>query len=323
MTLGSGRRGRHRRSRDPWAVPLVLIIAVILLAAIVLSRVGTVVLPKRVMVAGGVTTPVTRAVQRMQLVTPVFATAGTLRLRLPVPAEAVTTVAFHQASSKNAVTMTSLVPIMELKTASRLAAQKRAAKNATSTPPPAGATAASATAASTTAASSSGTPTISTGDVWGGKVIRLWRSGRTGKPETAVDVGAAPGTQVVAPVNGTVVYVRAYKLYGTIDDYEVHIAPDGQPELDVVLIHITDVCVTPGQRVEAGATVVAAVRRLSKSTSLQLAQYTADGGDHTHLQVNRTPKPGSIWVSTPGSPMAVPIEGSDDASAPPMEAPEP
>jgi murein DD-endopeptidase MepM/ murein hydrolase activator NlpD len=309
ITLGRGRRGR-RRGRDPWAVPLVATIAVFLLSALAISTIGGATRPARVTVEGGTSAPVGAALAKLERPTPFFATCGTLKLRLPVPAEAITAVAFHQASFNNAVAMVSLAPTIDLATASRIAAAKRAAKAATATPVPAG-DASQATAA------------VGANDTWGGKVIRLWRSGRGGKPETAVDVGAAPGTPVVAPVDGTVVYVRQYKLYGKYDDFEVHISPTGSPGVDVVLIHVTGVCVTPGQAVEAGVTKVATVRKLSKSTTLQLAEYTADGGDHTHLQINRTPRPGSLWVSTPTGPVAVPFQGSSEQTQPTAEAPDP
>jgi hypothetical protein len=149
----------------------------------------------------------------------------------------------------------------------------------------------------------------------------LWRSARSGKPNTAADVGAPPGTPVVAPVDGTVVYVRTYKLYGKYDDYEVHISPkDGSP-IDVVLIHISDVCVKAGDRVEAGITQVACVRRLSRLMTMQLAQYTADGGDHTHLQINRLAGPGRIWVSQPSGPVALPFAVAASSTVTPTVAP--
>ncbi len=75
-----------------------------------------------------------------------------------------------------------------------------------------------------------------------------------GKPDTAADVGAKPGSAVFSPVTGTVVKVKKYKLYGKWDDYELHIQPDGHPGLDVVMIHVTDVCCRPGDRVLAGVT---------------------------------------------------------------------
>jgi murein DD-endopeptidase MepM/ murein hydrolase activator NlpD len=313
ITLGSGRRGRHRGKQDSWVTPLVAIIAVFLLSALAISGIGGASRLQRAALGGGSSAPIGAALDKLVRPTPVFATCGTLRLHLPVPAETITAVAFHQASFNNALALESLAPTIDLVTASRIAAAKRAAKTATVTPAPNVAATSAAIATAATVPS----------DIWGGKVIRLWRSGRSGKPETAVDVGAAPGTPVVSPVDGTVVYIRQYKLYAKYDDYEVHISPTGSPGVDVVLIHITGVCVTPGQTVEAGVTKIATVRKLSKYTSLQLAEYTADGGDHAHLQVNRTPSPGSLWVSTPAGPVVVPFQGSLEQTQPTAEALEP
>ncbi|HEX9092803.1 MAG TPA: M23 family metallopeptidase, partial [Coriobacteriia bacterium] len=194
--------------------------------------------------------------------------------------------------------------------------QKRAQKAGTATATPEldaymGAASATSAASGSGTASSAATASPQTPapppDLWTGKVIQLWRSGRVGKPNTAVDVGAAPGTPVLAPVDGTVVYIRTYKLYAKYQDYEVHISPTEAPNADCVVIHITDVCVTPGQRVEGGLTQLAKVRLLSKYTGLQLKDYTADGGDHTHVQFNRVPKPGSLWISTPAGEKVVPF----------------
>ena len=41
-----------------------------------------------------------------------------------------------------------------------------------------------------------------------GKVLRMWRA-RPGKPDTAADVGAKPGTNVISPVTGTVVKIKS------------------------------------------------------------------------------------------------------------------
>lgn len=213
--------------------------------------------------------------------------------------------AFHQATFNHAVPMVSLAPDMSLANAKTIAAELRAVASGTATCAPSAA-AANAAAASATVPK----------DTWRGSVIRLYRSGRSGKPDTAVDVGAEPGTPVLAPTDGTVVLVRTYKLYSKYDDYEVHIAPTGQTDVDVVVIHITEVCVQPGQRVEGGVTRIASVRKLSHLTGLQLKDYAADGGDHTHVQVNRLPQAGMIWISTPGGPKAVPfVTGAGAASS--------
>ena len=124
-----------------------------------------------------------------------------------------------------------------------------------------------------------------------GYALRLWRPNRPGKPDTAVDVGALAGTPVVSPVDGVVLKVKRYKLYGKYDDYQVHIAPDGYNTVDVVLIHLNNVSVKQGDRVEAGVTQVAQVRRLSNLMTLELGSYTAGPGDHTHLQLNNIKNP--------------------------------
>jgi hypothetical protein len=91
---------------------------------------------------------------------------------------------------------------------------------------------------------------------------------------------------VVSPVDGTVVKVKRYKLYGQYTDYEIHIVPDGYPDLDCVLIHVTDVAVTPGAKVAAGMTKIAEIRDLPASVNPQLKRFTRNGGYHVHLQLN-------------------------------------
>jgi murein DD-endopeptidase MepM/ murein hydrolase activator NlpD len=307
MTLRTSARSPRRRrrvSRDPWLVPLLIVVAAFLLAAVALARPGTTRPAELQAVATSRPTAET-TIAKLVRPTPAFATCGALRLRLPVPAESVTAVAFHQSSINHAVAMASLVPEISTGAAARLAAQKRTASATVAPAAPATATVAATVTA--TAASS---------DVWTGRAIRLWRSGRSGSPDTAVDVGANAGTPVFAPVDGTVVYVREYQLYGKYPDFEVHIAPTGAADVDVVLIHISDVCVAPGDKVTAGITRLASVRRLSNLTTLQLGKYTTDGGNHTHVQVNRLPRPGSIWVSLPTGAAIVPFAALVASSAP-------
>jgi murein DD-endopeptidase MepM/ murein hydrolase activator NlpD len=194
--------------------------------------------------------------------TPLLARYGSLYLRLPVDASAVTQVAFHQASGDKAVHLEALVPDTSVKTA----AETRAVVRPKVKP----------------AADDEEAATI-----WDGSVIRLWRSNRRGAPDTAIDCGADPGTDVFAPLSGVVVAVRPYKLYGRYDDFEIHIRPDGFDDLDLVLIHVDDVSVRAGDRVEGGITRIACVRKMSDKTDLPLAAYTRNGGDHVHVQLNR------------------------------------
>jgi hypothetical protein len=64
--------------------------------------------------------------------------------------------------------------------------------------------------------------------------------------------------------------------------------------MDVVLIHVADVQVQAGQRVEGGITRLAVVRKMSDKMELQLGGYTANGGDHVHVQVNAVKTPGEL-----------------------------
>ena len=132
-----------------------------------------------------------------------------------------------------------------------------------------------------------------TGDKWmSGEFIRCYRSESAGPKLSAIDCGGAVGTTVYAPVSGTVVKVKKYNLYDneSYPDYQVHIQPQGRPDLDVVLIHLTNVSVKKGDHVDGGQTPLAKIRDVYAyiGDSMQLRNYTAkgDNGNHTHIQVN-------------------------------------
>ncbi len=130
-----------------------------------------------------------------------------------------------------------------------------------------------------------------TGDEWmTGEFIRCFRSSNGGPRMSAIDCGGAPGTTVYAPVSGTVVRVTEYKLYDEYPDIRIHIQPDGNADLDVVMIHLQNATVEAGDRVEAGETPLAQIRDVYAyiGDEMQLKDYTAedDMGNHTHIQVN-------------------------------------
>ncbi|MBW3664068.1 MAG: M23 family metallopeptidase [Actinobacteria bacterium] len=82
--------------------------------------------------------------------------------------------------------------------------------------------------------------------------------GRGGPATGAVDVALPPGTDVRAPVTGTIAAVSPYALYGgTITDILVEIEPEGRPDVRVVMYHLEDVQVAVGDAVTAGDTVIA------------------------------------------------------------------
>lgn len=182
--------------------------------------------------------------------TPLFATCGRVKLRLPVDTKVVTMLGFHQATSGNA---RQLVPVVVEK------------------------------------------PRYGSFPIDGFAPVSerrvpthlFYRTGRSGTPDRACDVGAPAGTAVLSPVDGTVTELKHYSLYKVTPDVEVHIDPDGVDGLEVVMIHIDGVGVREGQRVEGGLTRIGQVRRLSNIlTTMQLSYYTHEAGDHVHVQVN-------------------------------------
>jgi len=194
--------------------------------------------------------------------TPIFASYRSLQIRLPVSVKDLTEVGFHQAAYPYARHMRT--PLEE--------ADNSDTKDAHGT-----------------GRDASKQPTGADA-VLEGKFIRMWRA-RPGEPDTATDVGALPGSDVYAPVSGTIVKIKRYKLYGKWDDYEIHIQPKGWADLDLVMIHVTDLSAGVGDQVVGGVTRIAAIRKLSTKVHHQLRDYTGDGGDHTHLQVNNATDP--------------------------------
>jgi murein DD-endopeptidase MepM/ murein hydrolase activator NlpD len=199
--------------------------------------------------------------------TPLFATYRTLHLHLAVAEQDLTELAFHQAAGPNALPMESLLPDAD----PALADHKRGTGRVLPERDP-----------------DAAEPAVLTGEV-----IRMWRASRSGPPNTAADIGALAGAPVFSPVTGTVIEVKSYDLYGVHDDLEIHIQPTGWPEIDLVIIHVTDPTVRVGDLVVGGVTRIASVRLLSDRVNHQLGDYTPDPGDHIHMQLNRVEKPGA------------------------------
>lgn len=132
-----------------------------------------------------------------------------------------------------------------------------------------------------------------TGDEWlKGEFIRCFRSGNGGPKMSAIDCGGPVGATVYAPVSGTVVRVKDYSLYNndSYPDVQVHIQPEGRPDIDVVLIHLENPVVSEGDQVVGGVTPLAQIRDVYAyiGDEMQLKDYTAvgDNGNHTHIQIN-------------------------------------
>jgi hypothetical protein len=108
--------------------------------------------------------------------------------------------------------------------------------------------------------------------------------------ETAVlDVGAVPGTDVYAPVDGTVVGISDYILNGRAYGSRIDIQPSAAPSLVVSITHLTpDPALTVGSTIAASSTKVGRVIDLSGVEKQALSKYTQDAGNHASIELRPT-----------------------------------
>jgi murein DD-endopeptidase MepM/ murein hydrolase activator NlpD len=119
------------------------------------------------------------------------------------------------------------------------------------------------------------------------------RDGRAGPDTAALDVGAPAGTEVFAPVDGTVASVAEYKVLGRIEGYEVTIAPTvAASGLVLRLTHLDPPAggemLSVGTPVRAGVTPLGRVRDFSAVAEQELSEFTSDSGNHVHMELIRT-----------------------------------
>ncbi|HWJ45749.1 MAG TPA: hypothetical protein VNR63_10220 [Gaiellaceae bacterium] len=105
--------------------------------------------------------------------------------------------------------------------------------------------------------------------------------------ETAVlDVGATPGTDVYAPVDGTIVGISDYILNGQAYGSRIDIQPSAAPSLVVSLTHLApDPALTVGAAITASTTKVGRVVDLAGVEKQALAKYTQDAGNHVSIEL--------------------------------------
>lgn len=111
--------------------------------------------------------------------------------------------------------------------------------------------------------------------------------GRRTAATSAMDIAVVADTPITSLVDGTVVSVEGYRLYGRYEDTRIEIAPEGRPDLRVVIIHVTDPQVAAGARVVAGETVLAGAANHFPFRS-HIDRYVGDPpGPHVHVEVKR------------------------------------
>lgn len=117
------------------------------------------------------------------------------------------------------------------------------------------------------------------GPVW-------YQLGGGGGPQTSgLDVGAAPGTDVYAPVDGRIVGLTPFVLNGRQYGVRIDIQPANAPSVVVSLTHLESVgSLSVGATVTASSTRLGTVVDLSSVERQSLAQYTNDAGNHVAIE---------------------------------------
>jgi hypothetical protein len=108
----------------------------------------------------------------------------------------------------------------------------------------------------------------------------------SGGETAALDVGAIPGTNVYAPVDGTIVGISDYILNGEVYGSRIDIQPSAAPSLVVSLTHLSpDPALTVGSTIAASNTKIGRVLDLSGAEKQALAKYTQDAGNHVAIEL--------------------------------------
>jgi hypothetical protein len=123
----------------------------------------------------------------------------------------------------------------------------------------------------------------------GGSGLHYYQlSGGRGPPTAALDVGAAPGTDVYSPIDGTVVAIKDNILSGKRHGVVLDLQPTNAPSMLVSLTHLRpDPSLTVGSPVSAGSSVIGTLVSFKDVERQALARYTQDVGDHVAIEVRQ------------------------------------
>jgi murein DD-endopeptidase MepM/ murein hydrolase activator NlpD len=121
-----------------------------------------------------------------------------------------------------------------------------------------------------------------------GSGVRYYQlSGGIGPRTGGLDVGAPVGTDVYAPVDGTVIAISDQIVDGKPYGKRIEIQPAGNPGVVVALENLeTDPVLRVGSTLVASATKLGRLVDLSPVEEAGLARYTQDAGQHVHIEVH-------------------------------------
>ena len=119
--------------------------------------------------------------------------------------------------------------------------------------------------------------------------ISYYHLGGEGSPTGAVDIGAAAGTDVYAPVTGTIVGISDYVVNGAVHGARIEILPSQDPSLVVVLTRLRqDPALTVGSMVERERSKIGVVLDFSSIERQALARHTREAGNHVTISVQKS-----------------------------------
>jgi hypothetical protein len=111
----------------------------------------------------------------------------------------------------------------------------------------------------------------------------------SGKGTDVLVVGAAPGTDVYSPVDGTVVGITDHVINGRVFGVRVDVQPSTAPSLVVSLTNVRpDPALTVGSSVAALVSKLGTIVDVSRVERQSLARFTQDAGNHVSVEVHPT-----------------------------------
>jgi len=121
----------------------------------------------------------------------------------------------------------------------------------------------------------------------GGTGLAYYQLGGRGPATAVLDVGAAPGTDVYAPVDGTVVGITDFVVGGRRLGSRIDIQPASAPSLVVSLTHLRpDPALTLGSAVTSATSKIGTVLDFSRVERQALARFTQDEGNHVSIELH-------------------------------------
>lgn len=119
--------------------------------------------------------------------------------------------------------------------------------------------------------------------------LRYYELGGGGQANTGLAVGARAGTDVYAPVDGTVVGLTNYVVDGRKFGMRIDIQPATSPSFVLSLTQLTpDRSLRVGSSVSASTTKVGTILDLSRVEHQSLSRYTQDAGNHVTIELRRS-----------------------------------